>query len=327
MLVILNSDVLYKNHFVHQHLPREWANFVDGCKSVGAEVVFPRTALYEVELRQKELYDAEIIAIDEAKRLLKRYHPDQADVRAEDLIKVADVAELFRSAGVRVHIEEAGLEDFQDAERRAALHLPPGPVRKLSAANEAEDSSDEMRDLVIWAVACRLARKNGGALLLSRDKVHSGALGAEEAAEVGLLRAKDFDDALGRLGAETDAGKIARNYLREAWKGMLEAGVPVLPDGYVQTISNPIFVQGEHGIASATFGFGSEIAKGKRFSANAEVTKIEAKTFELLLSDSKIEKSDVNTSNVSITVARDIEEPADDALERMRDLREILEQK
>jgi hypothetical protein len=326
MLVILNSDVLYTNYFVHERLHKQWNAFVEGCRSIGAELVFPQTALYEIELRQRELYEAEVAAIEDAARTLHKYGAGSS-IRGEDLIKVPNIVELFRSAGATVHVETATLEDFQDAEKRAALHLSPAPSRRLSPSNEVEETSDEMRDLVIWAMACRLAKDKGNALLLSRDKVHSGDSGKEEAAQCGLLRAKDFADALGMMGAETEPGKIARGFLVEAWPQLLASGIPISEAPKIQTISNVIFTQGESGIASAEFYFGCDSAKGKRFSAKVEINDIQPKYFEVALSDMKIEKNNCGSDPNPLRITRDVGPERDDSNERLNELKAVLEQK
>src|SRR5688572_9711011 len=123
MLVIVNSDVLFTTVFVHQRVHRSWREFAAGCRSVNAEMVFPRTALYEIELRQKELYDGETRAIESASALLKKYGVEVDAPPPQELIKTPDIVQLFRDTGVAVRIEDATLEDFRDAERRAAMHL------------------------------------------------------------------------------------------------------------------------------------------------------------------------------------------------------------
>jgi hypothetical protein len=90
----------------------------------------------------------------------------------------------LRATGVQLEVENPKLEDYRNAERRACLHLSPQPP---------ETKSDEMRDLVIWKVALRVAKRDGKAILVSRDHVHSDERG--EAAEAcGLLRVQSLDD-------------------------------------------------------------------------------------------------------------------------------------
>jgi hypothetical protein len=74
----------------------------------------------------------------------------------------------LRATGVQLEVENPKLEDYRNAERRACLHLSPQPP---------ETKSDEMRDLVIWEVALRVAKRDGKAILVSRDHVHSDERG------------------------------------------------------------------------------------------------------------------------------------------------------
>lgn len=324
MIVILNSDVLYTNAFVHQRLHQNWRRFADGCRSVNAELVFPRTALYEIELRQQELYDLEIRAIKTSSAQLQRYGIKFDAPLPEKLIKVADVVQLFRDTGVTVRIEDATLEDFQDAELRAAKHLPPAPPRTPPTDKKAADDSDEMRDLVIWAIACRLAVTYDGALLLSRDKVHTGKFGRAEAEEKGLLIAIEFDEALGILGAETEAGRIASAFLREAWNELRNSRLPMPEQFGVKTITMPIFVQGEYGLASASFSFTCVSDSGRRFSASAEVSDIQEDHFRLKISDARVERSLLENGNIDIQVPRHAAPEKNDLAERLSELRDIL---
>ena len=120
MLVILNSDVLFTNEFVHQRLHRNWREFAEGCRDANAAIVFPSTALYEVDLRQQELYKEQIGAIGRASNLLiKKYGMKFEAPNPQDLLKAPDIVQLFKATGVAVRIEHATLADFQDAERRA----------------------------------------------------------------------------------------------------------------------------------------------------------------------------------------------------------------
>jgi hypothetical protein len=48
MLVILNSDVLFTDAFMHKRVHKHWHQFADGCRSVNAELVIPSTALWRL---------------------------------------------------------------------------------------------------------------------------------------------------------------------------------------------------------------------------------------------------------------------------------------
>jgi len=221
-----------------------------------------------------------------------------------------------------VRVENATLEDFRDAERSAAMHLPPAPPRKPPTGKQDTDDSDEMRDLVIWAVACRLATTHGGALLLSRDKVHSGTLGRAEAEEKRLLRAFDFDEALGMLGVETEAGKIASSFLRAAWTKLRENGLPLREQFAVKTITQPMFIKGEKGIESASFSFSCATNDDKRLSGRVTISEVKDAGFRLKISDLLIDNS--GQQAIDIQVTHQVKGAADDLEERLSALREIL---
>ncbi|OGA66913.1 MAG: hypothetical protein A3G81_29905 [Betaproteobacteria bacterium RIFCSPLOWO2_12_FULL_65_14] len=325
MLVILNSDVLYTNGFMHKHLHRQWDEFARGCCAVNAELVVPSTALYEIQLRQRELYQEEQQHIEDAVALLTKYGARFAEPISAEAISEPDIVRMFRDTGVTIRVENATLEDFQDAERRAGLHLPPAPPRAPRNRKQDKEDSDEMRDLVIWAVACRLAVAHGGAILLSRDKVHRGALGRLEAEEKRLLTAFDFDDALGMLGAETDAGKIAKSFLAAAWQMLREAGLPFREQIQIRTITEPVFVQGDLGLRSARFSFSAETHDDKRFRGRAVVSQIDPQGFQLQISDALVDSTRFAEGDVTIRVVHQRAAPAEDADERLKALRELLE--
>jgi len=109
------------------------------------------------------------------------------------------VVDALRATGVTVEIEDPALDDYREAETRAALHLAPHPP--LS-------DSDEMRDLVIWQVAIRIAKRDGGACMVSRDEVHVHERGASEAGGVRLYRARNFEEAVEVLLQKSPIGVL-----------------------------------------------------------------------------------------------------------------------
>jgi hypothetical protein len=324
MIVILNSDVLFTNSFVHRRVHASWRRFSEECRRVNAELIIPSTSLYEIELRQKELYDAEIRNITSAITLLKKYEVQFEPPAPQQLIAVPDIVQYFRETDVSIRVEEATLADFQDAERRAAMHLPPAPPRTQPTGKEDTDDSDEMRDLVIWAVSCRLAVQNGGAILVSRDKVHRGKLGHDEAVEKQLQIAFDFDEALGMLGAETEAGKIATQFLRQAWPHLRAKGLPFNEQFGVRTITDTAFVQGDVDIALAQFSFSCDTDKNRNFSSKVKVSDIQDDHFLLTISDACIDKRKFSAGNIEIPVTHQAKSSEGDFDERLNALKYML---
>ena len=136
------------------------------------------------------------------------------------------------------------LEDYNDAHRRACLHLSPQPARN---PGDKTDTEDEMRDLVIWSVSIRIAREQGGALLVSRDKIHTGPLGRDEAESVRLSILPTVEDALRFFQIETPDAKLFIEMVTPAWNQLPALGLAVPPEVSVLDIRNARFVRGPSG--------------------------------------------------------------------------------
>ena len=162
---------------------------------------------------------------------------------------------LSNIEGLAFEIVEANLDDYHAALRKACLREAPHPP---------EATSDEMRDLVIWQLATRLAAE-GGAVLLSRDVVHTHHRGDVDAQRAGLLRTGDFERALEILDLETASGSLVRKLLMTQWEKLKGVGLPLSAGAHIIYIKNPVFQVLESGTTSGTFririadGTGSEI--------------------------------------------------------------------
>jgi hypothetical protein len=326
MLVIFNSDVLYTDDFVHSDSHRWWREFGSKCCQANARVIFPRTALYEIELRQQELLKIEKDRLETSLQLLARHGVNVDSPPVDQIAKLADVPALFRSVGATVDIEEATLEDFRDAERRACLHEPPAPPRKQARGAKEEDQSDEMRDLVILATARRLAAAAGGAILVSRDGVHTSEAAREEAGASQLRIAVNMDEALGILGAETPAGIIANRIIEIAWPKLIEAGLPLPARFSSRPVYDISFTQGNRRMESARFRFVSETDEGARkpLSACVSVTEMDDPKFRFSVESAHVEKSRVCEFQVQVVVEITLPAPHDNFDERIDSLRAIV---
>lgn len=141
--------------------------------------MLPRTTLLEHEHNQEKLQQGVIANIGAAIKLLTYHGVALPEINARELVPPMISFLHLRATGVQLEVENPKLEDY-----RNCLHLSPQPP---------ETKSDEMRDLVIWEVALRVAKRDGKAILVSRDHVHSDERG--EAAEAcGLLRVQSLDD-------------------------------------------------------------------------------------------------------------------------------------
>jgi hypothetical protein len=184
--IILNSDVIHTDRRWADGLPGHIEWFCRAAAAAGATIVLPRTALLEDERHQTTLDNARLQEAEEAIAILKGMNVPLPEIEIPTVPAVG-AADAFRAIGVVVEVEEPILEDYREAEKRAALHLAPHPP---------EGTSDEMRDLVIWQVALRIAKRDGGAFMVSRDEVHAHERGAAEAAVARLYRASNFQDAV-----------------------------------------------------------------------------------------------------------------------------------
>jgi hypothetical protein len=186
MKIILNSDVVHTDRRWSEGPPPHLDWFCRAAAAAGAVIVLPRTTLFEDERHQTTLNNAQVRKAQEAIATLKGLKIPLPEIQIPEVTGVG-LADALRSAGASVEIEEPILDDYREAEKRAALHLTPHPP---------EGDSDEMRDLVIWQVALRIARAEGMALIVSRDPVHVHERGAGEAAAARLYRANNVEEAV-----------------------------------------------------------------------------------------------------------------------------------
>ncbi len=198
MRIILNSDVIHTNRRWAKGLPPHIKKFCHAAKLAGAVLVLPRTVLLEDERHQTTLGTSLLQDAEKAISALRDAEVELPEIHIPKEMQNVSVVDALRAVGVTVEVEDPNLDDYREAERRASLHLAPHPP---------EGKSDEMRDLVIWQVALRLAAQDGPALIVSRDEVHIHERGEPEATIAQLLRAKSFDDALSVL-AEHSAPHI-----------------------------------------------------------------------------------------------------------------------
>lgn len=278
MRIILNSDVLYTKRLLATGLPAHLDRFCRDAAGAGAALVLPRTALLEGERHQQELAEQEIAAINNAVIALERWRVEVPAVDAERLVTSGNLVDMLRDTGIQVEVEEPLLDDYREAERRACLHLLPQPPKA---------QADEMRDLVIWAVALRLARRDGKAILVSRDEIHSHERGEPEARAHGLLRAKNLDEALDLLGRESPAGALASSMLATVWNDLRAANLPLPETPVSPKITNVAFVTDGEGRVGGTFAFSLGGPEGP-VSGIATVQQVTSDQIRVGLTDLKL---------------------------------------
>lgn len=275
MRVVLNSDVLYSGLITSAADVPAIMQFFRDVAAAGGVLIFPRTTLLELERRQKEAYEERMAALSNAARVLGKHGVAVPTFDPAEVIRPMSLPAVLQAEGIPYQIEDPDLSDYRLAEHRACLHLPPG---------RRDAKSDEMRDLVIWAVACRIAKTAPPAMLVSRDHVHSGELGAEEADAAGLLRAKDFDEALELLGREGPSMKTAKSLLSLGWQRMRELGLPLAGTPTIKRLRNPEFAYDAGGRVSGRFGL-SSTHDGATVSAEVAVAQTGASTVTYELAD------------------------------------------
>lgn len=243
MLVILNSDILYSQTLLTS-LTLPVLRLIDACSRQGHTVVIPETSKLEFDRKQGELVDNAKNELESAYATLARFEVSYEHRSPAEVIAPPDLLALIANNGAVAKIVEPTLEDYREAHRRASLHLEPHPP--------GDTKSDEMRDLIIWMTALRLARECDGALLVSRDVVHTHSRGDVEADEAGLMRVKTIDDALEFLDVQTPAGQLFRQLMEPAWPLLASEGLPITPTPVVRSVARPVFEQGLEGLASAS---------------------------------------------------------------------------
>lgn len=262
MHVLLNSDVLWASDLWRGRLPRRMQLLVDACRKQGNVILVPETAQLEFDRSQSELVDQRRAELDAAYATLAKFGITYDHQAADTVISPPDLLGLIAATGVTAEVVSPVLEDFQEAHRRACLHLPPQPP---------DAKSDEMRDLVIWMIAIRVAQHNGGALLISRDEVHTHHRGDSEADQAQLVRVRSFEEALEYFEVETPAGQLFRRLMVPVWPELERAGLPLSDVPTVLSVSNSLFVQGDDGLASASCTVKVRTTDGKILSANVEI--------------------------------------------------------
>ena len=250
------------NRLLATGLARHIDDFCREAAQSGAILVLPGTVVLEHERHQTRLYKDAIANLRTAASTLSQCGINVPPFDAEVQIRNVDLTETLKATGILVEVHEATIDDYRDAERRASLHLPP---------QSPDTKTDEMRDLVIWAIALRIARRDSVAILISRDEIHSDELGSTEAAAAGLRRAKTLDDALDHLGRTSPATALARSVLAAVWIQLRETGLPLPDEVPLRRFSRLQFSADDEGRVNAKLSFEITTAEGKRLQPSKRV--------------------------------------------------------
>jgi hypothetical protein len=314
VFVILNSDVIHTSLLIANGLPAYIDEFCREAASLGASLVLPRTTVLENQRHQEELTENLIAKIENAVTLLKEWSVEVPEIFPRQLIPKPDLVSALALTGVRVRVEEPALREYRDAENRACLHLPPWPP---------DTKSDEMRDLVIWELALRLAKEHGKAILVSRDKIHTGDSGAAEAEAAGLLRARDFDEALDLLGRESPAAKLAGSVLQTVWSELIGNGLPLPNEASVRRVRQSQFVTDDLGRAEGRFQFSVDGPEGT-VTAEAAAEHSAPNTVVVHLREITVAENAWKTGELTVQATGELPTVAGPAAERLTELRKMI---
>lgn len=313
MKVILNSDILYHHGTVVRELSRGLGGLFEACVKNGHEIVVPLTARLEFDRHQREQADEERRRLSAAYGLLDRYEVAHNRPDPSSIVVEPDLLVLISTSGAAAAELPPTPDDLADAHLRASLHLSPHPPKA---------KSDEMRDLVIWAQAVRLAQDSSdGALLISRDEVHVHARGDTEAAAAGLVRVASVEEALEFFEVRTPAGQIIEDLLSRAWSSARSANATLPASALVKSVSHPVFIQGKSGLAVASASI-RLVGGEEALHATVRFTLEEDEIRAVDLSDLRLGEASLPdiSVGVAIPVELDPQTPTDDDLASLREV-------
>jgi len=315
MKIILNSDILWTSFLIKANLPKGLSDLIKECEKSEHIIIIPRTALLEFNRQQLEYVELETTKLIRAYQLLSQYNVPHEPIDPSRLIVKPDLVELIKKLGAEVIVESPTIDDFEKAHERACLHEPPGSKKQ---------KYDEMRDLVIWMIAIRIASKDGKALLISNDEIHSSSFGNAEAESVGLLRVKSIEDAFAYFGLETPSGIQIKRLIEPVWDDLLKAGLPLEKKISMIGLSEPIFVQGHHGISKASGVVAMKTDDGKTLKANIDVMVLGDTIDYVRLTKITIAGAPWKSQKLTLRPRISFTTEKDDFEERIRSLREVV---
>ena len=313
MKIIFNSDLLFATYLVANRLPTAIFEFLQTCGQEGHEICIPETTLLEFNRKQAEFVAQEIRDLNRARNLLDKYGVRFDPFDSSALITNPDLCALIQYAGVNCTIVQPSLDDFRTAHRKACSREAPHPP---------DIKSDEMRDLVIWEIALRIASAENCAILMSRDELHTHHRGDLEASDCGLIRCESFERAYESLSIETESGRIIRQLIASVLGDLIAGDDLPLHDGaQLISIKRPVFFDTEIGttIVSAESTFTTGIGTG--LTATIMIEFAGTSVFSIKFEDAKEDDNDIESFSRKIS-ERDIS--TTEIVERKRDLSELI---
>jgi len=310
--ILFNTNIVYqKSELIRRELPRHLRQLFKLCAERDYPVVIPETVLLEFKRNQEELLEKARSKLRDAYKTLDSHGIACTKVDPAEAVKLPDLPALIRQLGAVVEVESPAYEDLKMAHDRACLHAPPHPRNK---------ESDEMRDLVIWMIALRLARTRKNVLLVSTEEIHCGPLGDDEAKANGLIRRRTVDAALEFLNVRTPAGELVLKMLTPIWDDLRTAqGMPRLLDSVqdsVTEIADPIFVQGKRWPAQATARMTIKTADDRKLTAQLDIVACEDVITAAQLTAMRLD--DTPLPNTSIMPQKQLPSQPDEVQEEMQ---------
>lgn len=314
MKIILDSSVLFDLTQIKADMPERYRNFFTKIAELRYEVVIPETALLEFERKMEEHNLKNVKSLESAYATLKFYGISFDQIEPRNLIKKKDLVSLISSCGTNVRIEKPAYEDFMDAHKRACLRLSPHPPES--------SNSDEMRDLIIWVIAIRKAKEDShGALLISRDQIHTNHFAQNEADSSKMFIAKEVDEALEFLSHESPGGKTLKRLLEPAWEHLEKQGFFVNKEKTYSAFTKS-FVEDKEGNLKATGKIMRPLTDGIIFEADVEISIYEGVIKEVIFSNIKKGKEHISKQ---IIISPNMEyKTTSDYLERYNALKEAI---
>ncbi len=213
-------------------------------------------------------------------------------------------------------MEEPTKADYDIAHRKACYHTSPHPP---------DIKSDEMRDLIIWEIAIRIANEDNGAILISNDNLHIHHRGDQESSEVNLLRFNSFERAMEVLDIETPSAKEIKQLLDKVWERLIASNLPLQDGASLVSVKRPRFRNNENGTVNVNALLKFHTGDGKELSTTMDMDYIfdspKSMTFTQILIDNSNSVNPVNPVTIKLS---EIEIPDYDYKKRLEDLKKLF---
>ena len=299
MTLVFNSDLLFANSLIVNDLPKKLKEFLLQCinHETQHEIIIPLTTLLEFNRKKNEFVEKERKNLKNAKELFSKYDINSDEFDPTIIIKVPDLIEMIQEVGIECKVEKPIKEDYDNAHTKACLKHEPCPPNQ---------KSDEMRDLIIWEISKRIAGENNGAILLSRDEVHTHHRGDEDAVNVDLIRCDSFERAYEALSIETVSAKKIKSLLDNFRYELTESELPVHEGYQIISIKKPKFINTESSTTKVLCEILLNSGDGKKINARMNIEFLNEKPFHVHFSEVVIDGNNSNEDIIIESIREDI---------------------